>query len=44
MINDRIQLQLAAQTGIRVDAAQLDKAVERIAAQNNLSCRSFRPR
>ena len=41
MINDRIQLQLAAQTGIRVDAAQLDKAVERIAAQNNLSLVQF---
>jgi peptidyl-prolyl cis-trans isomerase SurA len=41
MINDRIQLQLAAQTGIRVDAAQLDKAVERIAAQNNLSLPQF---
>ena len=41
MINDRIQLQLAAQTGIRVDAAQLDKAVERIAEQNKLTLPQF---
>ena len=41
MITDRIQLQLAAQTGIRVDAAQLDKAVERIAEQNKLTLPQF---
>jgi peptidyl-prolyl cis-trans isomerase SurA len=42
MINDRIQLQFAAQTGIRVDANMLDKAVDRIAAQNKMSIEQFR--
>lgn len=42
MINDRIQMQLAAQTGIRVDAAMLDKAVDRIATQNKMSIEQFR--
>lgn len=42
MINDRIQLQFAAQTGIKVDGPMLDKAVERIAAQNKLSLPQFR--
>ena len=42
MINDRIQLQFAAQTGIRVDAAMLDRAIERIAAQNQMSVEQFR--
>lgn len=42
MINDRIQLQYAAQTGIRVDDAMLDRAIERIAAQNQMSVEQFR--
>jgi peptidyl-prolyl cis-trans isomerase SurA len=42
MINDRIQLQLAAQTGIRVDDAMLDRAIDRIAAQNQMSLPQFR--
>ncbi|MHB1247320.1 MAG: peptidylprolyl isomerase [Sulfuriferula sp.] len=42
MINDRIQLQLANQTGIRVDGPTLDKALDRIAAQNNMNLEQFR--
>lgn len=42
MINDRIQLQFAAQTGIRVDSAMLDRAIERIASQNQMSIEQFR--
>jgi peptidyl-prolyl cis-trans isomerase SurA len=42
LINDRLQLQYAAQTGLRVDDAQLDKTVERIADQNKMSVPEFR--
>lgn len=42
LINDRLQLQFAAQTGLRVDDAQLDKTIERIAEQNQLSTGEFR--
>ena len=42
MIQDRLQLQQAAQTGLRVDDNQLDKTVERIAEQNKLSLEEFR--
>ncbi|MDZ4099116.1 MAG: peptidylprolyl isomerase [Methylophilaceae bacterium] len=42
LINDRLLLQYAAQTGVRVDDTQLDKTVERIAEQNNLSVPDFR--
>jgi peptidyl-prolyl cis-trans isomerase SurA len=42
MIGDRLQLQLAAQTGLRVDDAQLDKTIERIADQNKLNMTEFR--
>jgi len=42
LINDRLQLQYAAQTGLRVDDAQLDKTVERIADQNKMSVPDFR--
>lgn len=42
LISDRLQLQLAAQTGLRVDDSQLDKTVERIAEQNKLSLDAFR--
>ena len=41
MINDRIQLQFAEQTGIRVDAPMLDRAIDRIAAQNHMSLVQF---
>lgn len=42
IINDRLQLQLAAQTGLRVDDSQLDRTIERIAEQNRLSISQFR--
>jgi peptidyl-prolyl cis-trans isomerase SurA len=42
LINDRLQLQYAAQTGLRVDDTQLDKTVERIADQNKMSVPDFR--
>lgn len=42
LINDRLLLQYAAQTGIRVDDTQLDKTVERIAEQNQLKMPEFR--
>jgi len=37
MIIDRAQLQLAKETGLRVDDAELDRAVQRIAQENKLS-------
>lgn len=42
LINDSLQLQLAAQTGLRVDDNQLDKTIERIAEQNKLGMPEFR--
>jgi len=42
LIGDKLQLQLAAQTGLRVEDAQLDKTIERIADQNKLSMSDFR--
>jgi peptidyl-prolyl cis-trans isomerase SurA len=42
MINDRLQVQLAKETGIRVDDATLDRTIERIAQENKLSMREFR--
>jgi peptidyl-prolyl cis-trans isomerase SurA len=42
MITDRLQLQYAAQTGLRVDDNQLDKTIERIADSNKLSLSDFR--
>lgn len=42
LIGDRLQLQLAAQTGLRVDDVQLDKTIERIADQNKLNMTEFR--
>ncbi|MHB1676105.1 MAG: peptidylprolyl isomerase [Sulfuriferula sp.] len=41
MINDRIQLQFADQSGIRVDDPTLDRAIDRIAAQNQMSPSQF---
>ena len=38
----KAQLQLARDTGIRVDDAQLDRAIERIAQGNNMSVDDFR--
>ncbi len=42
LITDRLQFQHAAQTGVRVDDAQLDKTIERIAEQNKMEVEEFR--
>ncbi len=42
MIGDRVQLQFAKESGIRVDDPQLDRAIERIADSNRLSLAEFR--
>jgi peptidyl-prolyl cis-trans isomerase SurA len=42
LIVDSLQLQLAAQTGLKVDDTQLDKTIERIAAQNKLDVETFK--
>jgi peptidyl-prolyl cis-trans isomerase SurA len=42
LILDKAQLQLARDTGIRVDDLQLDRAVQRIAEQNGMTLADFR--
>ena len=42
MINDLVQVQEAKDTGIRVDDETLDKMLQRIADENNLSMTEFR--
>ena len=42
LIADSLQLQMAAQTGVKIDDTQLDKTIERIAAQNKMSVEEFR--
>jgi peptidyl-prolyl cis-trans isomerase SurA len=42
LILDKAQLQLARDSGIRVDELQLDRAVQRIAQNNNMSLSEFR--
>jgi peptidyl-prolyl cis-trans isomerase SurA len=42
MINDLMQVQLAKENGVKVDDATLDKTIERIAQENNLSMPDFR--
>ena len=42
LVNDRLQLQFAAQTGLRVDDNQLEKTIERIAEQNKLAMPDFK--
>jgi peptidyl-prolyl cis-trans isomerase SurA len=42
LILDKAQLQLARETGIRVDEVQLDRAVQRIAEQNRMTLAEFR--
>ena len=42
MIADRAQLQLATESGIRIDDALLDRAMARLAEQNKLSMQDFR--
>jgi len=42
MISDRVQLQLARETGIRVDDGQLEKILTRIAGDNKMTLAQFR--
>jgi peptidyl-prolyl cis-trans isomerase SurA len=42
MINDLLQVQLAKETAIKVDDPTLDRTIERIAQENNLSMTDFR--
>jgi peptidyl-prolyl cis-trans isomerase SurA len=42
MINERVQLQFASETGIRVDDIALDRAIERIAQGNRMSVDQLR--
>ena len=42
MIIDRIQMQFARETGLKVDDAQLDQAIGRIAASNKMTQQQFR--
>jgi peptidyl-prolyl cis-trans isomerase SurA len=42
LILDKAQLQLARETGIRVDEVQLDRAVQRIAEDNKMTLADFR--
>lgn len=42
LIVDSLQLQLAAQTGLKVDDTMLDKTIERIAAQNKMDVAEFK--
>ena len=41
LISDTLQLQYAAQSGLKVDDNQLDKTIERIAEQNQMSLTEF---
>lgn len=41
LISDALQLQYAAQTGLKVDDNQLNKTIERIAEQNQMSVKEF---
>ena len=41
LISDTLQLQYAAQTGLKVDDNQLDKTIERIAEQNKMTLTEF---
>ena len=42
MVNDLVQVQLAKETGIKVDDATLERTIERIAQENNLAVTAFR--
>lgn len=42
LIMDRVQLQFAKETGLKVDDVQLDQAIGRIAANNKMSLPQFR--
>jgi peptidyl-prolyl cis-trans isomerase SurA len=42
MVNDLVQVQLAKETGVKIDDATLEKTIQRIADDNNLSMTDFR--
>jgi peptidyl-prolyl cis-trans isomerase SurA len=42
MVSDQVQFQLAKETGLRVDDAQVDRALQRIAEENKVSLPDFR--
>lgn len=42
LVMDKVQLQFARETGLRVDDAQLEQALQRIAASNKMSLSQFR--
>ena len=42
LILDKAQLQLATESGVRVDEVQLDRSIERIAENNNMTLAAFR--
>jgi peptidyl-prolyl cis-trans isomerase SurA len=42
MINDSVQAQLAKENGLKIDDATLDRTIERIAQENNMSMAEFR--
>jgi len=42
MITDRVQLQFARETGLRIDDTELDRAISRIAEENKLSLQQLR--
>ncbi|MCM8595428.1 peptidylprolyl isomerase [Accumulibacter sp.] len=42
LVFDKVQLQLAREAGLRVDDAQLEQALQRIATANNMSLAQFR--
>ena len=42
LILDKAQLQLATESGVRVEELQLDRSIERIAENNNLTLAAFR--
>jgi peptidyl-prolyl cis-trans isomerase SurA len=44
MIVEKVQIQLAVENGVRVDDLQLDRAVQRVAEQNNMTVQVFRDR
>ncbi len=44
MIVEKAQIQLAVEEGVRVDDQQVDRAVQRVAEQNNMSVQVFRDR
>lgn len=41
LISDTLQLQYAAQTGVKIENSQLEKTIERIAEQNQMSMTEF---